>query len=894
MHGFIKRKYLNAGAGPGTPPATSPGVGPVQGINAKSRARAVIGLLMLMAVAMPALPSAAEQTPFSGTAGIRENLNEAAARALVDDLGKTLSESLRAERENLAVYRGRLARANRERLFLAAAVNGYQLQLSTYGNLLLSTGVDMAVRQKTSADLRSSLLELQKITEDLAPTMEALGSERQNLDQQKSLVSKQIKELARINIRNKGNKATLAFAKTARELSAVLNKKEAQVLRLDKIYQTHVNSITDLKAAFVVLAEKYDTAIARQKSQDLFERRTALFRIKALKLLGQEAGDLIQWAEQFSQPGFWGKWLLRFWQSAGLVAISFILVPAFALIALGRIKTALAGLGQLPLVQQLGHWHGLAADLACRSVIPAGLTAVVLLYSRLDAMYLIARALEMAAMVFMAVLVFRWTGTAVSRIPKTDGRIPGPALWMETVFKGAALFSLFYYLPCIILGPAAGSLAVLRMTGASWLIIFSLRRWQRVRSTSIAEAVSPKQRRAVILQLGLKYTLVGTGSVALAMDMTGYGSLAAHWMISWGKTAMILFWGGILFAMFREWDQLYREKATSKRNELLYDDYPVQWLMIRAGQFAWVISLIISLLLVWGNRETVLGRIYGMLAHPLVLGNMTFSLMGALYAVLVLVMTYALTRIWRWVFQSKFLNRSGMEAGLQDSITTITVYVIWIFGILLSLHMFGLNTASLAVAFGALGIGLGFGLQNIFNNFISGIILLFERPIQVGDDVEINGTWAQVKKINVRSTVVQTYDNASLIIPNADFISSKVTNWSFKDKRIRRNIEVGVAYGSDTGLVKKTLLEIAENTPRVLAYPQPDVWFRDFGDSALIFRLRIWTDIYNMLSVETDIRFSIDRLFRERGIEISFPQRDIHIRTTLDNRSENTAGTGHE
>ncbi|MBC8378593.1 MAG: mechanosensitive ion channel, partial [Planctomycetes bacterium] len=173
----------------------------------------------------------------------------------------------------------------------------------------------------------------------------------------------------------------------------------------------------------------------------------------------------------------------------------------------------------------------------------------------------------------------------------------------------------------------------------------------------------------------------------------------------------------------------------------------------------------------------------------------------------------------------------------------------------------------------------GFGLQNIFNNFISGIILLVERPIQVGDDVEINGVWATVKKMNVRSTVVQTYDNASLIIPNSDFISSQVTNWSFKDKRLRRKVKVGVAYGSDVQLVRQTLLEIAAGAPHVLKYPKPDVLFSDFGDSALIFSLRVWTQIDYMFVVETHIRFEIDRLFREKDIVIAFPQRDIHIRT---------------
>jgi potassium-dependent mechanosensitive channel len=273
-------------------------------------------------------------------------------------------------------------------------------------------------------------------------------------------------------------------------------------------------------------------------------------------------------------------------------------------------------------------------------------------------------------------------------------------------------------------------------------------------------------------------------------------------------------------------------------------------------------------------------KIYAWLGYQLKIGNMSFSFLGLIYSILVLLATKAVSRLWRWVFQTKFLNRSGMVVGLQDSITTITVYAIWVLGITIAMHVFGLNTATLAVGLGALGVGLGFGLQNIFNNFVSGIILLFERPIQVGDDVEVNGTWATVKKINVRATVVQSYDNASLIIPNSEFISSQVTNWSFKDKRLRRKITVGVAYGSDIVLVRKTLIEIAGKTSRVLKRPEPDVLFTDFGDSALIFVLRIWTDIDSMLKVETAIRFEIDRLFKERGIEISFPQRDIHIRST--------------
>jgi small-conductance mechanosensitive channel len=183
------------------------------------------------------------------------------------------------------------------------------------------------------------------------------------------------------------------------------------------------------------------------------------------------------------------------------------------------------------------------------------------------------------------------------------------------------------------------------------------------------------------------------------------------------------------------------------------------------------------------------------------------------------------------------------------------------------------------VAFGALGIGLGFGLQNIFNNFLSGLILLFERPCRVGDDIEINGIWAKVMQINVRATVVQTYDGAALIIPNSEFISNLVTNWSHRDPYLRRHINVGVAYGSDTELVRRTLLEAAANTAEVLTQPQPDVLFTDFGESTLDFRLRVWTTVDDMLRADTALRFEIDRLFRQRGIEIAFPQSDVHVRS---------------
>ncbi len=373
------------------------------------------------------------------------------------------------------------------------------------------------------------------------------------------------------------------------------------------------------------------------------------------------------------------------------------------------------------------------------------------------------------------------------------------------------------------------------------------------------------------------YMVAGVGFL---MDLVGFGTLAVYWYASCGKTFIVLMWTCLIFLSLRE---TARKKPTSFQ---ITDGYaalpkqsPFRWIALRLSWILVSLLSVLALLLAWGAKQSLLVNIFNVINYPFHLGQMQFSLLNLFYAFLVILITKAAVRIWRHMLRDKLLNESGMEAGLKDSVISITVYLIWGLGILIALHAFGLNATSLAVVFGALGIGLGFGLQNIFNNFISGIILLFERPIQVGDAVEINGVWGVVRKINVRSTHVQTYDNASLIIPNADFISAQVTNWSFKDLRLRRTVEVGVAYGSDTQLVKKTLEEIADSNNTVLKYPKREVLFSNFGDSALIFRLRVWTNLDYMLSVESEIRFEINRLFNERGIEIAFPQQDLHIRT---------------
>jgi small-conductance mechanosensitive channel len=239
-------------------------------------------------------------------------------------------------------------------------------------------------------------------------------------------------------------------------------------------------------------------------------------------------------------------------------------------------------------------------------------------------------------------------------------------------------------------------------------------------------------------------------------------------------------------------------------------------------------------------------------------------------------------RILVKILQSQIYQKFEIDVGLQHTISTVVKYVIIGTGIFVALENIGFDLSVITALAAVLMVGIGFGLQNIANNFISGLIILFERPIKVGDFVAIGDILGEVKSISARSTKVTTLDNISVIVPNADFLSNSVTNWSHSELKTRIHINVGVAYGSDTELVRKIMIEIAEKHAKVLKKPAPDVWFREFGDSSLNFSLLIWTTEPHLHDViRSDLNFAIDKAFREQGVEIPFPQRDLHLRTSI-------------
>src|SRR5438477_4693626 len=237
------------------------------------------------------------------------------------------------------------------------------------------------------------------------------------------------------------------------------------------------------------------------------------------------------------------------------------------------------------------------------------------------------------------------------------------------------------------------------------------------------------------------------------------------------------------------------------------------------------------------------------------------------------------SRTKRFLF-NRFLVHSGLDRALQYAISQIVSNVVLVVGIFIVLENTGIHLGALTVFAGAVGVGVGFGLQNIASNFISGLVILAERPITLGDRVEVAGITGQVQQIRARSTVIRTNDNITMIVQNTKFIDSPVTNWTYGDPRVRFRIPVSVAYGSNLDEVCQALLQVAHENSHVLAEPKPNVFLNKFGESSIDFELVVWSQEMNNRPrrFRSDLNFAIANKFKERQIEIPNPQRDLHFR----------------
>lgn len=271
------------------------------------------------------------------------------------------------------------------------------------------------------------------------------------------------------------------------------------------------------------------------------------------------------------------------------------------------------------------------------------------------------------------------------------------------------------------------------------------------------------------------------------------------------------------------------------------------------------------------------------------INNKPISIFSILMFIAVMIAVIQSSKIFNRYILKRMLATLQIEKSVQFAISRILSYAVITIGAIIAFQFIGIDLSGLAVIFGFLSVGIGFGLQNITSNFISGLILLFERPIKVGDRVIVGGTEGDVLDINIRSTTIRSVQNVSIIVPNTEFISSNVINLSHGDQRTKIYADVGVSYNSDLDLVLKVLKDIAVNNEKILKNPEPVVLFRNFGDSSWNLTLIAWVAVpKNAVDVKSDINCEIVRQFRKNNIEIPFPQQDLHIRSAEKIRIENT------
>ncbi len=389
----------------------------------------------------------------------------------------------------------------------------------------------------------------------------------------------------------------------------------------------------------------------------------------------------------------------------------------------------------------------------------------------------------------------------------------------------------------------------------------------------------------------LRTVIVFVLIASLLADWTGYNNLASFILIgitgsitAWILTHLIIKLWTDFFDSFDDgefgWQQFLRRKIGVQPGDYLPGSF---WFRFTFNIVVW--SLFgLAMLKIWGLSDARLLTIQSLIIEGFSIGPVHVVPSKLIFALLLFALLLSLVGWVKRRLHKSWLNRSRMDRGSKESMVTLTGYVGIIAAFLIALSIAGVELSNLALIAGALSVGIGFGLQNVVNNFVSGVVLLFERPIKTGDWIIVGGTQGYVKRIQLRSTVMETFDRADVIVPNSEIIASQVTNWMHNDSMGRVKVPIGVAYGSDPRQVEKILLDIANNHPKVIknspGIDKPWVIFREFGDSAMLFELRCFIrEIDSRMGVISDFNYALVDALKQANIEIPYPQTDLHLKS---------------
>ena len=413
------------------------------------------------------------------------------------------------------------------------------------------------------------------------------------------------------------------------------------------------------------------------------------------------------------------------------------------------------------------------------------------------------------------------------------------------------------------------------MQGVIWLLRQKGALSLRKRSIWWNAAVNLAYIIVIFLAIAMLSNLIGNVSLARLMAVGIFGSVNVALVIY----SLVLVLEGLVTLLLR---------SKPAMSLFMVKKYPelIEKNIVRYIQIAALLSWLVYTLSLYESLDPLLNWGGEILTKKWTIGTegVTFSLLGIALFFLYLWLSFMLAKFLKFILEEEILIRMKLPRGVPGAVSMLIRYSILTIGFYLAILAAGVDLDKFTLIAGAVGVGIGFGLQNIFNNLVSGIILAFERPIQVGDIVEVGLLIGTVLEIGFRSSRVRTFDGAEVIVPNGDLVSNQVVNWTLSDRHRRIRLKVGTAYGTDPEKVIEILMKAVREHPDVLVYPKPMVIFKGFGESSLDFEGLFWTSNFeNWMEVNSDVAVSMNKMLKQEGIEIPFPQRDLHLRSVDSN-----------
>ncbi len=412
-------------------------------------------------------------------------------------------------------------------------------------------------------------------------------------------------------------------------------------------------------------------------------------------------------------------------------------------------------------------------------------------------------------------------------------------------------------------------LALLSVLLLTWVL------WTRRPRADTPPAIS---RRAVRLA---GWSAIAALVVAVAANVVGNVSLAEMLIggiLESGYVGLVIYAGvTVLASVIR---LLLARRVFSRFRVVTQHAGPLIASFTRLLRFAGLAAWVVVVLNEFRVYRPIHDAVVGVLTYPLNYGQISLTLGGVLLFVFAVWLAFWVAKTVRFVLQDEILPKMSLPRGVGNSVSSLTYYAVIVLGLFVALAAAGFELSQLALVVGALGIGIGLGLQNVVNNFVSGLILMFERPIQPGDVVEIGGVSGKVREIGMRATTLNTFEGADVVVPNGMLLAEKLINWTLSDMDRRIDVNVGVAYGTDPRKVLELLMEVTRSTAGITTLPEPTVLFVGFGASSLDFSIRAWTHNFgDWVKIRSDLTVRVYDALNAAGIEIPFPQQDVHVRT---------------